>query len=169
MKLSRRTMAWIAGLAAAAALVIFSPTPQSDKNDGVVQPMAARKGGGAKRDSKVASANTILEIRPRGGTDKTNDEISDAFAPQSWTPPPPPPPENLKPTAPPLPFTVIGKKKQDGEWQVFLANHDRVHVVKATDVIDGVYRVEQLAPPTLTLIYLPLKIQQTLSIGSAEQ
>lgn len=167
MKLSRRNIALIAALAAAAALVIFSPPP--DKDGGVVQPMAAHKAGSsassAKRGSKSDASGTMLEIHPRGKTG----EIENAFAPQSWTPPPPPPPENLKPTAPPLPFNVIGKKLQDGEWQVFLANQDRVYVVKDKDVLDGVYRTDSITPPTLTLTYLPLKIQQTLAIGSAEQ
>ncbi len=167
MKLSRRTLAWVGGLGAAAALVIFSPPPQSEKDGGVVQPTTARKvsNAGIKRSNKSDAAETLLEIRPRS----KSGEIENAFEPQSWTPPPPPPPENLKPTAPPLPFSVIGKKIQDGEWQVFLANQDRVYVIKAADVIDGIYRVDNVTPPMLTLTYMPLKIQQTLAIGPAEQ
>jgi hypothetical protein len=32
-------------------------------------------------------------------------------------------------------------------------------------VLDGTYRVESIAPPVLTLTYLPLNQQQQLNIG----
>jgi hypothetical protein len=84
------------------------------------------------------------------------------FAHQDWTPPPPPPP----PTAPPLPFTFIGKSVGDGAWEVYLARGDRTYVVREKGaVIDGTYRVESIAPPVLTLTYLPLNQVQQLNIG----
>jgi hypothetical protein len=35
-------------------------------------------------------------------------------------------------------------------------------------VIDGSYRVDAIKPPTMTLVYLPLKLVQTMDIGSAD-
>lgn len=55
-----------------------------------------------------------------------------------------------------------------GEWIVFLANQDRTYTIKTDTVIESNYRVEKIAPPMLTLTYLPLKQQQTLAIGPAE-
>ncbi len=94
------------------------------------------------------------------------------FAHQDWTPPPPPPPPPQPapppppPTAPPLPFTFIGKSVGDGAWEVYLARGDRTYVVREKGaVIDGTYRVESIAPPVLTLTYLPLNQVQQLNIG----
>jgi len=94
------------------------------------------------------------------------------FGRQDWTPPPPPPPPPQPapppppPTAPPLPFTFIGKSVGDGAWEVYLARGDRTYVVREKGaVIDGTYRVESIAPPVLTLTYLPLNQVQQLNIG----
>jgi hypothetical protein len=94
------------------------------------------------------------------------------FAHQDWTPPPPPPPPPQPapppppPTAPPLPFTFIGKSVGDGAWEVYLARGDRTYIVREKgDVIDGTYRVESIMPPVLTLTYLPLNQIQQLNIG----
>ena len=90
------------------------------------------------------------------------------FNSQSWNPPPPPAPkasELPRPSAPPLSFTYLGKMKQDGAWEVYLARGEKVFIVHADSVIEGVYQVTSILPPTLTLNYLPLKQMQQLSIG----
>jgi len=90
------------------------------------------------------------------------------FGSQNWTPPPPPPqapPPPPPPQAPPLPFTYIGKAASDGAWEVFLSRADKTYVVRAQTVIDGVYRVDAVAPPMLKLTYLPLNQSQQLNIG----
>jgi hypothetical protein len=51
-------------------------------------------------------------------------------------------------------------------WEVFLARGgDRTYVVRNQTVIEGVYRVDAIAPPTLKLTYLPLNQVQQLNIG----
>lgn len=90
------------------------------------------------------------------------------FGSQNWTPPPPPPqapPPPPPPQAPPLPFTYIGKAASDGAWEVFLSRADKTYVVRTQTVIDGVYRVDAIAPPMLKLTYLPLNQSQQLNIG----
>ncbi len=67
--------------------------------------------------------------------------------------------------APPLPFQFLGKAAEKGEWEVFLARGDKTYVVRKQDVIDGAYRVDAIAPPNLTLTYLPLNQVQQLNIG----
>ena len=69
--------------------------------------------------------------------------------------------------APALPFTYVGKLVEEGKLTVFLSNQDRNYTVKEGDVIDETYHVDVLQAPTMTLTYLPLKIQQTLQIGEA--
>jgi hypothetical protein len=64
-----------------------------------------------------------------------------------------------------LPFTFIGKSVAAGNWEVYLARGDRTYVVRDKAVIDGTWRVDAIAPPLLTLTYLPLNTVQQLNIG----
>lgn len=86
------------------------------------------------------------------------------FAVLSWAPPPPAPATPEKPSAPPLPFTYLGKELEGDQWRIFLARENEVLIVKADDVIGGTYRIEKIAPPTVTVLYLPLNQTQQLSI-----
>jgi hypothetical protein len=70
------------------------------------------------------------------------------------------------PSAPPLPFQFLGKLDDSETLRVFLQRGERVHTVSVGDVIDGTYRVERIAAGQMTLIYLPLNVSQTLSVGS---
>lgn len=96
----------------------------------------------------------------------------DAFSSRSWyvPPPPPPPPPKVEPpppTAPPLPFSYIGRYVEAGVKIYFLARGERVLTVKDGDVLDGIYLVEGEEGSTLKFLYLPLNIRQTVDIGSA--
>lgn len=75
--------------------------------------------------------------------------------------------EPVVPTAPPLPFTYTGKLIEDGAYTVFLAKQDKNIVVKPGDVLDQVWRVEDIKPPLMTFIYLPMNTKLTLQIGEA--
>jgi len=77
--------------------------------------------------------------------------------------PPPPPPE-----PPPLPFKYLGQLAEADRKMVFLTAGDRNLVVGAGDVIDNVYRVDEIGPESLLLTYLPMNVQQTLSTGAAQ-
>lgn len=78
------------------------------------------------------------------------------------------PPLPPLPAAPSVPFTYLGKKWADGSWEVYLARGDETVIVKEQTVIDATYRVEEVKPPSMTLVYLPLKLIQTLDIGAAD-
>jgi hypothetical protein len=133
----------------------------------------------ASKTSDAPAGQTILALVPRdvliGDSDAAFGQGQNGagpFAHQDWTPPPPPPPPPQPapppppPTAPPLPFTFIGKSVGDGAWEVYLARGDRTYIVREKGaVIDGTYRVESIAPPVLTLTYLPLNQVQQLNIG----
>lgn len=71
------------------------------------------------------------------------------------------------PTAPPLPFQFIGKLEDSQQLQVFLQNGERLYVVRAGDVIDDTYKIDRISATEMSLVYLPLKFAQTLSVGSA--
>jgi hypothetical protein len=115
------------------------------------------------RDELIGEADTRMGQDGNGG--------GAVFGHQDWTPPPPPPPPPQPapppppPQAPPLPYTFIGKAVADGAWEVYLGRGDQTYVVRAHTVIDGMYRVDAIAPPVLTLTYLPLNQVQQLNIG----
>lgn len=95
------------------------------------------------------------------------------FGRHSWTPPPPPPPPVVaapppRPAAPPLPFTYLGRKQQNGKWEAYLARGGETYVVTEHNMIDPVYRAEAITQSAITITYLPLKQVQKLAIGGAD-
>ena len=119
------------------------------------------------------AAPHILRLLPRHALVGAGDAAGgDVFGSRDWTPPPPPPPPQAAPppppppSAPPLPFTLLGKALDNGAWEVYLARAGKTYVVKTKTVIDGTYRVDAIAPPILTLTYLPLNQIQQLNIGA---
>jgi hypothetical protein len=165
-------------LAASAALAIFGEGAAAPELAEAVERAPARRPSSSLPLPSSPPARPqapdvrILALAPRDalvgdGADGPDD--AGAFARRDWTPPPPPPaqaPPAPPPTAPPLPFTVIGKSVEGGTWEVYLAQGDRLHVVRDGAVIDGTYRVDAIAPPVLTLTYLPLNQAQQLTIGA---
>lgn len=104
-----------------------------------------------------------------------NAPIVDVFAVTSWAPPTPihvaapaGPPQMAPPTpptAPPLPFSFLGRYR-DGEVQLaMLAGGDKLYLVAPGDTIEGTYRVDRVAGPAIALTYLPLMLTQTLATG----
>lgn len=167
-----------AALVGAAALVLFGDkTPATEVAQPVVR--AARPAAEAARTVAAPAARTAAEpaiarLLPRallvGEPGDMTGTADGVFGTQDWNPPPPPvsnaaPPPPPPPSAPPLPFTYLGKAASDGKWEVYLARADKTYVVTASMVIDGTYRVDAIAPPMLTLTYLPLNQVQTLNIG----
>lgn len=124
-------------------------------------------------ESQIAQGEAevrILALQSRSdliGASGSELEGDGLFSSKSWTPPlaaakletPPPP------TAPPLPFTYLGKQTSGGRMEVYLASGDKVLIVRDQAVIQNTYRVESIKPPTLSLVYLPLNQIQRLSIG----
>lgn len=180
-----RHLAMAAALAAAAALAVFGDKrPASSVVEAVERAPRARTAapprpsvGAAKAASKAAEP-VILTLIPRatliGNDDEALGANGDLFGRRDWNPAPPPPDAAAQaaaaappppPMAPPLPFTFLGKAVADGSWEVFLARGDKTFVVRDKMVIEGTYRVDAIAPPNLTLTYLPLNQIQQLNIG----
>ncbi|KQV45526.1 MULTISPECIES: hypothetical protein [unclassified Duganella] len=180
-----RHMLMGAALLCAAALVLFGDKAPNDTVAEAVERKPARApAASAPPAVKVAHAaageTSILRLVPREeligevgeGSFKSKDGV---FGGQNWNPPPPPPtaaelkpPPPPPPTAPPLPFQFLGKAAADGQWEVYLGRGEQTFVVKKGMQIDGTYRVDAIAPPTLTMTYLPMNQVQQLNIGVIE-
>jgi hypothetical protein len=131
----------------------------------------------ARAGAAAADATAILALLPRaqllGEAGEGFGADGAVFQGQNWNPPPPPvkaerPPPPPPPTAPPLPFTILGKAVSAGAWEVFLARGDKTYVARLNEVIDGTYRVDRIAPPLLMLTYLPLNQTQQVNIGVSD-
>lgn len=162
-------------LAVAAGLAAFGDkTPSGEVAEAVERPPVASPPPAAlasARPAPGAREPEILRLQPRDELigDSPGPDQHELFGRQDWTPPPPPPPEPgppPPPVAPPLPFTFIGKSLEEGKWEVYLASGERTHIAVEGGVIDGAWRVERIAPPLLTLTYLPLNKVQQLNIGA---
>jgi hypothetical protein len=131
---------------------------------------------------KLAADQTAAQSAQAGGLDKlgkrnqSEHKTVDIFKGKSWyvappkpkPAPPPPPPPPPPPTAPPMPYVYMGSYLgKDGRLLIFLTKGDQVYSVSPGDVLEGTYRVEGISSGQLVLIYLPLNIQQTISIGEA--
>lgn len=98
---------------------------------------------------------------------------ADPFAPRSWAPQPTPAsvpvasvqpaPVPAEPIVPPNPFRFAGTVHHEGVLRVVLAAGERIHVVKGGEVLDDLYRVDAVSRNTVTLVYLPLGIEQQLA------
>ena len=166
---------------------VADSTPQSVVVDAVTRrtPTSTTRAD-LRRHIPATAAPTIpaiLEIVSREtliGRDHAEIQAIGVFGSQSWTPPPPPslppatalkPPPPLPPpppVAPPLPFVYLGKKLEDGKWEVYLSRGENVLIAREHSVLDDAYRTESIEPPLLSLTYLPLKKVQTIAIGGAD-
>lgn len=170
--ISRRQGLLLVGLAVTAGLAAFGP---SDEDAAVPVDSSARS-----QKTRVATkqpsgdgavgAVDILALKPRspsvfgaGGLFAplaTATPAGQVAAQASSSPPPP-----SAPTAPELPFRVLGKTMVAGRVEVFLAKGDAVVIARENMVIDDVWLVDQIKPPLMRLTYLPLKQEQQMSIG----
>lgn len=166
--MKRRHLLMGAALLVAAGFALFG---DNSPNGAVVEATpraAASPVRAALAEPRQAAAVTILRLEDRAALVADAAVGADAFGSRDWTPPPPkppPPPPPPPPSAPPLPFTFLGKAVANGEWEVFLARGSETLIVRNKTVIDGVYRIDAIAPPAMTFTYLPLNQVQQLNIG----
>jgi len=125
---------------------------------------AARRPKPVLGGPKAPNELDVLPLASRAGYATAE---GDAFRPQLPPAPPPPPPAQPPPppSAPPPPFAYVGKKLEDGHWEVYLGTADATLVARAGQALDPQYRVVSISPPTMVLLYLPMNEKQTLQIG----
>ena len=165
----------LAGVLGAGALLLFGERqPVAEVAEAVERAVAPARHSAARPE---AAQPAILALLPRsevaGEDGDTFGGADGVFQSQNWTPPPPkmvavaaPPPP--PPMAPPLPFVYLGKAAADGAWEVFLSRANKTYIVRTNTVIDGAYKVVAIAPPMMTINYLPLNQVQQLNIGVLE-
>ena len=120
------------------------------------------------RPDPVVETSILPKRQPHAGV------TTNLFSGHSWYRPPPPveaapvqtAPVVRTPTAPPLPFSYIGRYEQEGAGTLYyIVKGDRVYDVKVGDVIDGTYSVDRVVNGQLIFTYLPLHSSQGLRLG----
>ncbi|EJN03263.1 hypothetical protein [Herbaspirillum sp. YR522] len=123
-----------------------------------------------------AAQPVIQALKPRSELigEQAGAANGDLFARQNWgAPAASPSPQAPLPAAAvaaasvPV-LTYVGKKQEDGVWEVYLSQQDQLFIAREKTVIDGKYRVESIVPPRLMLTYLPSSQKQTMMIGEAQ-
>ncbi|MGZ3238100.1 MAG: hypothetical protein ACXU8A_12065 [Burkholderiaceae bacterium] len=158
--------------AAVSRPAVSGATPSPNMSNAAVVRTSAS--GASASAGKVDQEPMLLSIEPRDtliGGAHAGKQSETLFGFQTWTPPPPPPPKIVVPvipTAPPLPFTFVGKKNEDGLWEVYLARGETTFIVRDKSMIESAYRVDAITPPTMSITYLPLNQIQTLIIGGID-
>lgn len=167
---NQRVVGWVAFLGIAAALTGLSGYfEQANDADIEVAVVAAPAQGKSRQLAKAAAVTApIKDLSPAG----------DLFTARSWKAAPTlasvtekpvtVAPVVQAPTAPPMPFQFIGRIDDRTDLQVFLQSGEKIYVVRKGDVIDETWKIEGISDLELSLVYLPLHVSQTLSVGSAQ-
>lgn len=168
---TKRVTGWVAFFGVAAALAwlpeYFSPSEDADsKQVAVATPGKTR----SPLPTSIAKAKDapIKDLSPAG----------DLFAAKSWKAAPTlatvteiavnPATVVQAPSLPPLPFQFVGRLHDRSDLQVFLQNGEKIYVVRNGDVIDDTWKITGISDVELRLVYLPLHLSQTLSVGSTQ-
>jgi len=170
---TKRVAGWVGFFAVAGALAWLPDYLKSaDDSEALVTTVAK-----PAKDKKIAAQGAS----PAAGKTAAIKDLSpagDLFAARSWKAAPVlgtvvEQPVNVTPvvqvpTAPPLPFQFVGRLDDRSDLQVFLQNGEKIYVVRKGDVIDETWRIEGISEMELSLVYLPLHLSQTLSVGSTQ-
>lgn len=163
--MNRRALVLTLALVATLAATAWTAYQEQKEPSDLVEPVVRGQ----------ATDRPVVEVRNPQAMQHTalNEASRDAFAPRDWTPPPPPPPKALPPPpppppmAPPLPYRYLGKWREDGRLVVFLKSGNNSILVKGGEVLDGQWKVDEIAPRMMRFTYLPLAQTTTLNIGDA--
>lgn len=170
---TKRVTGWVAFFGVTAALAwlpeYFSPSDDADSTDvAVATPAKTAARGALPASTTKAITAAIKDLTPAG----------DLFAGKSWKAAPTLAtvtetavnltPVVQAPSLPPVPFQFVGKLHDRSDLQVFLQNGEKIYVVRNGDVIDDTWKITGISDLELSLVYLPLHLSQTLSVGSTQ-
>jgi hypothetical protein len=167
----KRMTLLLGALSVAAALVLFSDPPP-DRSATVVEPMARRGARAAEPDTRREAAATIplrsLIAREVLYPAVTKEGGRDLFAARVPTPPVAPASAPATPALPDFPFQYVGRKHEGARWEVFLTKGEFSFIAREGETFSTDYRIDKIAPPVMTVTYLPMQQSQMVPIGNAD-
>ncbi|MBT9492836.1 MAG: hypothetical protein IV107_10920 [Paucibacter sp.] len=175
---------WLLGTALALTLAATLWSALSpDADEALAQPVAGERRTAAPAPSTASRrpAAAASAAEPLVATNWATVERSVWAVPENgyfaaWGPPPPPPaPKQVAvapqppaaPVAPSFPYQLIGRLVEGDQALALLAGPQRSLAVKAGDVVDGQWRVEQVTERGLSLTWLPAKLNQNIMFKSS--
>lgn len=167
-----RQIALGTGLAATLAATVWLALSPEDETvvatAGTRRDVAPRAAAASTPAAKAASSSSWpirLVAQPREAWEPPADPLFAAWSPPPPPPPPPapPPPPPPPPRAPNFPYQLMGRMEEGGVAQALLSGPLRSFGVRAGDVIDGQWRVEQVGATGVKLVWIPGGLPQTLS------
>jgi hypothetical protein len=174
MKLTR--LHWLLIVSATAVLVVMAPSDNEGdtRTSKRASDTTSRYSGAGRDNGQGVDLDKLARLEVRG---EERGKVGNVFDPTSWYVPPPPvkyvPAQQvapsvtvqMAPSAPPIPFTYLGRYGDTESRIIILSKGDKVYTVSIGDVIESTYRVERFGPGVIVLKYLPLNIEQTLRTG----
>jgi hypothetical protein len=171
-------------LAASLAAAAWVRNSADDADSGIVAAIPAEKGGEPAAGTPQIERNATPSATPPPATqvhlEKLAARSAGTLVRDPFAAPIPPAAKRarsvaktpaaipLRRSAPPVPFTYMGKLRSGDDTAVFVTQGDRNLVLHEGDTIDSVYRVEHIADSAITLLYLPLDERQTIPIGEPQ-
>jgi len=160
--LSRRHYLLGAGLALSLAATLWAAQMDEADEAGaeLARPVAGtRRSSAAPARPPAAASAAAADLAPASWAPPSRGAWAPVADAQllAWGPPPPPP------SAPPFPYQLIGRLVDGQQTTALLAGPTKALAVKAGDVVDGQWRVEQIHERGLNLIWLPAKLTQTVA------
>lgn len=126
---------------------------------------------GSQQTAANGASGHFASLPSRDSIGKPKGEL---FGPRSWTPAAPTPAQRAataplpqKPAAPPIPYRIAGQVVQEDGMRIVLSKGDRVFEVRKGDTLDDGYRVESIAPHSVTFVYVPLGVTQEVPVAGA--
>jgi hypothetical protein len=116
--------------------------------------------------AREAAPDLVLEKleRPGLGEPLANPFAAPRLELASRTARPAPAPPPPAPVAPPLPFRYLGKFVDGERNAVYLARGDEPFLALPGAALGAEYRVEDVSPGAVTLVYVPLGTRQRLPV-----
>lgn len=75
--------------------------------------------------------------------------------------------EAPRPVPPPLPYQYLGAVKDAAGRSIsYVATESSMHPIRVGAVLDGVWRIDIVEPSRVVFTYLPLDLQQTISVAA---
>lgn len=187
MKALGKRAVWAVGLLGATALVWFAPAAEPElvlreRSPAAALPVSASSSGSTSASRSPAaradqSMPKVLRLMARDGADASDESGSRLFATIDGNPaveknaapvtPAIVAPRPQKKSAPPLPFTLLGRYDDQQRTAVYLQHGEQNLVVQVGDKIGVEYQVESLQGSSMVLRHLPSNERQTLDVGGA--
>ena len=171
MKENTRRALVLLALIGTVAAAVFAPAPEEE----VAEPTPRARATSPQPHAAKAVADDHSSV-PEMQARQVSSDTPSIFEKRSWRkavvpvaaskPAVADPIVESPPQAPAAPFRILGRVVEDGVAGVFVQHNDRTLILRTGDTVDDVYRVESISDQSITVMYLPMNVPQTILTGA---